>query len=240
MHDRRQPRLRERRPQPPAELVDGGQVVRLRALPLLPPATELAFHEPVGTTKIAEPDGVVVDRVDPGKHVDELTRARGGLLRRQGGDLLGRAQDASVDARHHVERCAVHLDVVAERECPGYRHVGVSQRGEHAVLPRHVVRGWQHVPQWRSSQHPVVLAVADAVRQVRSPAGDQLCRQREILSPFDVLGEIHAQRVEIHSLDFFIFPHAPQPKGRAKKKARGRRVAVRRVERTKTPWALPS
>src|SRR4029450_7997414 len=62
----------------------------------------------------------------------------------------------------------------------------------------------------RAAENPLVLAVGDAVREVRAAAGDQLCRQWAPVGTGNIVGEESAQRFEI---DAFRTPHghAGQP-----------------------------
>jgi hypothetical protein len=73
VHDGRRARLRQSVAQPARHLVNGGQVLRLGAIPLLAPPAQLALHEPVGMTEVPEADGLVVDAVNAREHVDELS-----------------------------------------------------------------------------------------------------------------------------------------------------------------------
>ena len=70
----------ERGPQAAGELVDLGQLPGLGALPLLAPAPDLPFEEPVGPAELAEADRVVVDRVDLGEDVDEHLGGAPGVI----------------------------------------------------------------------------------------------------------------------------------------------------------------
>jgi hypothetical protein len=79
-----------------------------------------------------------------------------------------------VDALHHVEGRAIHIVVLAEGVRPRDGYVGADERGDDPVLARHVVRGGEDVTERRAPKHPFVLAVGDAVREVRATAGDQL------------------------------------------------------------------
>ena len=89
VHDRRRRRRRERGAQPARELVDAGQLARLRPFPLLAPAPHLAFDVAVGMAEVAEPDRVVVDRVDRDEHVDELFGAPAGVVGRERRESAG-------------------------------------------------------------------------------------------------------------------------------------------------------
>jgi len=161
-------------------LVDGGQLGRLRPFPLLAPPAHLSLEESLGVTEVAQPDGLVVDRVDAGEHVDQLARARRRLLLAEPGDVLGRARDLTRDPLHHVEGRAVDGIVVAEGEGARHGHVGVGQRAEHPVLAAHIVRGRQHMAERRAAQDPVALTVGDDVGEVRLPARDELGGQRPV------------------------------------------------------------
>ncbi len=91
--------------------------------------------------------------------------------------LLGGAVHDPVDLLHQVERRTDDRRVLAEGRRPGHRDRGVGERGDDAELPRHVVRRGQHVAQRRPAQHPLLVAVAEQVGQVRPSAGHDLAAQ---------------------------------------------------------------
>ena len=80
MDDRRGWRVRQAGPQTARELVDGREIAGLGPFPLLAPPPHLTFEVPVGMAEVAEPDGVVVDRVDLHEHVDERFGAAPGVV----------------------------------------------------------------------------------------------------------------------------------------------------------------
>jgi hypothetical protein len=66
---------------------------------------------------------------------------------------LAVAHDVPVDEAHHVERCAVHREVVAEALDRRHRNGGALQCGEDPVLAAHVVGAREHVAERRPTQH---------------------------------------------------------------------------------------
>ena len=121
--------------------------------------------------EVAEPDGVVVDRVDLYEDVDEGFGAAPGVVGRELGHLLRRAQDLPVDLLHHVERRVVDVEVVAEREGGTGTWWARCRRAPCTRAPCRA--RWQHVAERRSPQHPLVTVVGDRVGEVRAPAGDK-------------------------------------------------------------------
>ena len=131
-----------------------GELAGLRLLPLRVPPLHLPLDVALFAAELAEAHRVRVDVVDHREHVDEVfprAAARVGVERVAHG--VGVAKDVPVDEPHHVERRAVHVDVVTEAERGSDRHVGRPERRDDAVLAAHVVRGRQHMAERRPSEH---------------------------------------------------------------------------------------
>ncbi len=127
-----------------------------------------------------QPDGLEIDGVDGGHRVDE--RAAGvaaGVLGERALGGLAVAQHVSVDESHHIERCAVHAEVVAEPLDGWNGNGGVLERRQDPVFTTHVVRAREDVAERRPTQHQRWPAGAgDAERQVRVAAGDHIEPER--------------------------------------------------------------
>ncbi len=111
--------------QAPCHLLDRRQFPRLRALPLGAPAFHLPLDVPLTLRQIAEADGVDVDVVEVGEHVDQIETCRPTVVDREQSSLVGAVEHHAVDEPHHVERRAVHLVVGAESECRRDGNVGL-------------------------------------------------------------------------------------------------------------------
>ena len=177
----------------------------------LPQRARLRGEEAVGASEVAETDRLVVDRVEAREHVDERVAAPPRVLGREPRHVVGRTQDPSVDAFHHVEGRAVHVVVLAQGVDARHGHVGGCQRGDHAVLARHVVRGRDDVTERRAPQHPCACAVGDGVREVGATAGDELGVQWRAGGTGNVLGEPRRESLEIETFGCFV--HAPPCRG---------------------------
>ena len=144
---------RDARRQQRVHAVDGRHVARLGGFELRVPPLELAGHELVAPRQVAEADRVDVDRVERHERIDQRFAAVGSRGAVELGDGSGVVVEHDpLDVRHHVERGADDVDVVAVRERVGDGHRGRTERGDDAVLAAHVVRGGQHAVQ-RGSAH---------------------------------------------------------------------------------------
>jgi hypothetical protein len=119
VHDCRRSRLRERSLNAASELFDLGKLACLARCPLLSPAGHIAREEPVGLAEITEPDRVVVDRMKPREHVDQVVRHAPRVLDVELGQFRNRAHDPAFDLVHHVKGRADDVGVVAERTRAG-------------------------------------------------------------------------------------------------------------------------
>ena len=173
----------------------------LRLLPLRVPPLQLPLDVALFAAEIAEADRVDVDVVDASRGRRRgLPRASAllGVERVAHGARV--TEDVPVDEFHHVERCAVHVDVVAEAERGSDGHVGWSERRDDAVLATHVVRGRQHMAERRPSEHPArSLRIGDAKGEVRVAAGDQFVGERW-LGTLDVVDEPPADALGVDAL----------------------------------------
>ena len=125
-------------------------------LELAVPALELALDVALLAAEVAEADGVDVDGVDRGQHVDDRLAGRAGAASASSASAAARvADDGAVDEAHDVERRAVDRLVGAQADGRGDRHVGRAEGGDDRVLAAHVVGGGQHVAERRPAQHPV-------------------------------------------------------------------------------------
>jgi hypothetical protein len=79
--------------------------------------------------------------VQPDEGVDELLAGTRSNLRRKPGNRVGTVEHDAVDERHHVERGTQHVLIGAQCDGLGHGHVGRHERGDHAELACHVVRG---------------------------------------------------------------------------------------------------
>ncbi len=174
MHDRRRRRLRERGAQAARQLVDGRQLAGLRALPLLAPPAHLAFDVAVGVAEVAEPDRLVVDRVDRDEHVDELLGAAARVVGASAAISAGVRRICPVDLLHHVEGRVVDREVVAERErraAPARRWA----RARRAPCTRAPCRA-RSAARGRAAGGAAPTRASpsrDRVREVRAAAGDE-------------------------------------------------------------------
>ena len=143
------------------------------------PAAQLPFDVAIVAAKVAEADRRHVDLVQRGQDVDEIPgRGPPGRLVQDGG-LARVPQHVPFDEIHDIERPARHRLVSAEPQDGGDRHGGGTQRGDDAVLPRHVVGRGQHVAHRRAAQHhPPAGRVGHRVRQVGPAAGDEVKAER--------------------------------------------------------------
>ncbi len=158
----------------PTSSISGSSRV-LEALPLLGPPAELSIDVAATAGEVAEPDGVDVDGVEVGEHVDQVLAGRPAQLEREQRRLVGTVEHGAVDELHHVERRPVDRLVGAEAERPRHRHrAGLADGADQQVLTGHVVGAGEHVAERRPAQHELhAVSSGDGVREVGSPAGDQ-------------------------------------------------------------------
>ena len=109
----RLPLVRQQRAQALGQLVDQRQLARLRRVPLLRPAAQLAAGEALRPPHVAEPDGVEVDGVQPGQRRGEAQAGGPARLRPQSLRRSDRVQDHPARVVHHEERRSQHLLVLA-------------------------------------------------------------------------------------------------------------------------------
>ena len=125
-------------------------------IPLPAPAPHLAFEIAGRLAEVAEPDGLRIQRVQIGEHLDQRVDAGvDDALVAERRQLLGVAHHPARDVVDHLERRTEHRVVVAHRDGVGDGHRGVLQRGHHLVLAGHVVRRRRQPVQRRAAQHPL-------------------------------------------------------------------------------------
>ena len=165
--------------QQPRDLVDGGKFTGLRVLPLRAPPFHLSLDVALALGEVTETDGVDVDGMEVGQHVDEVMAGAHLRCGRQQMGLLRSIEHHTVDETHHVEGCSDHRLVGAQSERGRHRHTGGAHGGDDAVFARHVVRRGEHMPQRRTTQHETgAVGTGDPEREVRSPSGDEVERER--------------------------------------------------------------
>ena len=174
VHDRVLTLLGEPSAQFVAQRVERGQVLHPRRLPLLGPATQLAFHEAGGPAELRQADARRVEAVQVRENVDE-DLADGlpvvavlGVARRK---LI--AADMADDALHDVERRPERALGIAEVQHPRNRDGRPLERREDPVLADHVMGRGKDVTERRTPQDDLAGVGGDPVRQVRLAAGDE-------------------------------------------------------------------
>ena len=96
-------------------------------------------------------------------------------LRRHWLRTLRRIKHDTVDVRHHIEGCTVHLNVTTDRQRLRHRDPGEANRRDDAMLTLHVVGRSEHRTSWRTTEDELGIAgVGNGERQVRSTTGDDL------------------------------------------------------------------
>jgi hypothetical protein len=178
VHDRGRPAIGRVRGQQVMQLVDPGDLPAARGVQLLLPPPDLPGQEPLRPSERLQPHRPVVDGMQVSERVDQPLGDGPGAGRPDRRHLLRRPVGDAVHSRHHVERRAQHVGVLAQRVRRGDRHARVAQRADHLVLTPHVVRRGQHVPERWAAHHPGAGPVADLIRQVRLAPGEQPPRQR--------------------------------------------------------------
>ena len=129
--------------------------------------------KPAGRPNSARPTAGV-DRVKVRQNVDERLADPAAILRclRVSG-RKGVAADVTDDALHQVKRRAQRAVGVTEVKGPRHRHRRIGERGHHAILAAHVVRGRQDVAERRATQDHLAGVAGDAIGQIGLPARDQ-------------------------------------------------------------------
>jgi hypothetical protein len=145
----------------------------LRGQRLGVPSLQLPTQEALGSPEVPEPDTLGVHGVESHQGVQQFRAdpASGGRVHPGEPRVV---EDGAVDEIHHVERGADDVDVGAQNERRRHRYVRTRESRDHPELPRHVVRGGQHVTERRPTQHPGPGSVGDPVCEVGPAAGDQL------------------------------------------------------------------
>jgi hypothetical protein len=168
---------RHARGQPVVQFVKAGHVSAAGRVELLLPTPHLPLVVPVRAPEVGQAHGDRVDRVQvdqPVHQVEDQIADGGGPDRGQ----VGRQPvHRPLDEAHHVERRTDDLGVGSERHGPGHRKAGRMKRRDDAVLPAHVVRGGQHVPERRPAHDEPLGSIADRIREVGPAAGDHLAGQ---------------------------------------------------------------
>ncbi|TWH69118.1 hypothetical protein JD77_04120 [Micromonospora olivasterospora] len=198
-----------------AQLVDARQRAAAGLVELRGPAADLPAEEAVGAAEVGQPDRRGVDRVQGGERVHH---GQGQLAALPGGQRVGlrpAAEHLAGHPLHEVERGADHVGVGAVQQRRGHRHGGGGQGRDDPVLPGHVVRGGQHVPERGAAQHHLVIAGAQQVRQVRLASGDQPGPQRRGGQLRAAPGQVRGEPVEVQP-----------PWGRLLRAGRGRPVRL--------------
>jgi hypothetical protein len=138
--------------------------------------------------------------VQVGEHLDQGVDARvDGVLITQGGQLLGVAHHAAGHEVDHLERRAQHGVVVAHRHRVRDGHGGALERGDHLVLPRHVVGRRRQPVQGRPAQHPPRRVVGHQEGEVGAAAGDQLAAELAVAGHAD-RAQVTVQCIEVQSV----------------------------------------
>ena len=161
----------------------------LRLLELPVPAAQLPGDVVLVATEVRQTNGLQVDLVDGGEHVDERLAGPAPGVGRELLGLVDRTDHPTVDEVHDVEGRAVDPEVLAVSDGRWHRYRRRGQRGHDLVFAAHVVGGGQHLGERGSPQHPPVpRPVGHGVGQVRVSSGDELEAERRAGVP-DVLGE---------------------------------------------------
>ena len=159
----------------PGHLVDSGEFTGLGVLPLGRPAPDLPFDVTLAPGEVAETDRVDIGRVEIGQGIDQMQRRR---APDRGGHRVGPVRGVehrAVDEGHDIERSPVHRLVIAEGQRSGDGHLGGTDGGDDAVLPRHVMRGGEDIPEWGTAQDDAMAGgIGDSIGQVGPTTLDQL------------------------------------------------------------------
>ncbi len=158
-----------------SHLVDGRQLPGLAVFPLGAPALHLAGDVALAFGQVAEADGIDVDGVEVGEHIEEVLGGNRAEGLGQQGSPIHTIENHPVDEGHDVERCSVDLLVGAQAQRWGYGHTRGSHCGDDAVLARHVVGGGQHMTEGRSAEHESgAVGAGDGVGEVGPATGDEV------------------------------------------------------------------
>ena len=165
--------------EPLGHLLDRRQVPRLGALPLGGPSLELPLDVAAAPGEVAEADGVDVDGVEVGQHVDQVGAGLAACRRIEQLGLVRAVEHLTLNEAHDVERRPVDVDVRAQPERRRHGHGRGTERGDDPVLAHHVVRGRQHVAERRAPEHePPPVRPGHCKGQVGSSAADGLRLER--------------------------------------------------------------
>ena len=149
------------------------------SLPLRRPALQLPLDVAGPLGQVAEPDGIDVDEVELGQHVDEVEGHVSTHGRGQGGALVRAVEHDAIHVAHDVEGGAVDVGVGAEGEGGRDGHRGADERRDDAVLAGHVVGRGEDVAEGRPPEHDAPTGrIGDRVGEVGAAAGDQRERER--------------------------------------------------------------
>ncbi len=157
-------------------VVDDSQVSGLLTVPLLVPPVQLPRDVVLVLAQCAQSAGVQIHVVDGRHRIDD--GFAGACPARLVEDRQRRsvvADDVTIDKAHHVKRCVVHRQVVAEseRRCDG--NGGPLQAGNDPVLTTHIVSAREQLTERRPPKNEATsVGTGDRERQVRVPASDQI------------------------------------------------------------------
>ena len=209
MHDRGVAVIGHRRSQATRQFVDHREFPLLRACPLGGPSIDLSMQESIGPAEVAESDGIDVDGVEFGEHVDEGVG---------GGELLGGVESGdgvSVGVHrarhelHQIERVADDRLVIAHGDGAGHGNGAGTQRLLDAVLAAHVVGGGEQRTHRRSSQHPIVVSAADTEGEIGGAAREMGDTDRS--DQIECVRQPTLERFEWNRLSDLLRVHATGP-----------------------------
>jgi len=149
------------------DLAEQRDVTVLRRVPAPRPAGDLPLGEPVRATQISKADRGRIESVQIGQRIDQregdapLDVGVAAHLRRK-----APPHDDADAPFHHEKRGADHAGIVAEMKRAGRGPEHRTQRREHRVFARHVMRALRERPERRSTQDHRAVCEAQAIGQV--------------------------------------------------------------------------